>query len=152
MVIKYTSIFHSKVHQNVPTLGFLACKYTIWQPWSVITITCRFLLKAGVVTRIRILVTTVCITHLMYYLNTCSSPYSDRLALNSFPTWAYLLLTELPQRWPWPEPWLEWSGAVPAPAAATWPPRHWPRRRRSFTVTAPATTAGPLKSPRPVLN
>jgi hypothetical protein len=30
--IKYTNIFHSKALQNLPKLGFLVRKYTIWQP------------------------------------------------------------------------------------------------------------------------
>jgi hypothetical protein len=29
----YTNIFHFKAFQNWPKLGFLVCKYTIWQPW-----------------------------------------------------------------------------------------------------------------------
>jgi hypothetical protein len=33
MVIKYTKIFHSKTVQNLPKLGFLVWKQTIWQPW-----------------------------------------------------------------------------------------------------------------------
>jgi hypothetical protein len=33
MTIKYTSIFHSKALQNLPKLGFLVWKQTIWQPW-----------------------------------------------------------------------------------------------------------------------
>jgi hypothetical protein len=33
MVIKYTKIFHSKTHQNLPKFGFLVWKQTIWQPW-----------------------------------------------------------------------------------------------------------------------
>jgi hypothetical protein len=33
MVIKYTKIFHSKTLQNLPKLGFLVLKQTIWQPW-----------------------------------------------------------------------------------------------------------------------
>jgi hypothetical protein len=32
MVIKYTNIFDSKALQNIPKLGFLVRKYTIWQP------------------------------------------------------------------------------------------------------------------------
>jgi hypothetical protein len=34
MVIKYTNNFHSKTIQNLPKLGFLVWKQTIWQPWS----------------------------------------------------------------------------------------------------------------------
>jgi hypothetical protein len=34
MAIKYTNIFHSKTLQNIPKLGFLLCKYTLWQPLS----------------------------------------------------------------------------------------------------------------------
>jgi hypothetical protein len=34
ITIKYTSIFYSKVLQNLPKLGFLVWKQTIWQPWS----------------------------------------------------------------------------------------------------------------------
>jgi hypothetical protein len=34
MGIKYTNIVHSKTLPNLPKLGFLACKYTIWQPWG----------------------------------------------------------------------------------------------------------------------
>jgi hypothetical protein len=34
MAIKYTSIFQSKVLQNLPKMGFLVWKQTIWQPWS----------------------------------------------------------------------------------------------------------------------
>jgi hypothetical protein len=33
MVIKYTNIFHCKTLQNLPRLGFLVWKQTIWQPW-----------------------------------------------------------------------------------------------------------------------
>jgi hypothetical protein len=33
MDIEYTNLFHSKVLQNLPKLGFLVWKYTIWQPW-----------------------------------------------------------------------------------------------------------------------
>jgi hypothetical protein len=32
MTIKYSSIFHSKTLQNLPNLGFLVWKQTIWQP------------------------------------------------------------------------------------------------------------------------
>jgi hypothetical protein len=32
MTIKYTSIFHYKALQNLPKLGFLVWKQTIWQP------------------------------------------------------------------------------------------------------------------------
>jgi hypothetical protein len=33
MIIKYTKmIFHSKTHENLPKLGFLVLKQTIWQP------------------------------------------------------------------------------------------------------------------------
>jgi hypothetical protein len=34
MVIKYTKIFHCKTIQNLPKLGFLVWKQTIWQPCS----------------------------------------------------------------------------------------------------------------------
>jgi hypothetical protein len=40
MAVKYskwpknTNIFHSKALPNIPKLGFLVWKYTIWQPWS----------------------------------------------------------------------------------------------------------------------
>jgi hypothetical protein len=34
MTITYTSIFHSKALQNLPKLGFLVWKQTIWQPWK----------------------------------------------------------------------------------------------------------------------
>jgi hypothetical protein len=34
MVIKYTKIFHSKTLQNLPKLGILVWKQTIWQPWQ----------------------------------------------------------------------------------------------------------------------
>jgi hypothetical protein len=30
----HTNIFHFEAVQVVPKLGFLVCKYTIWQPWS----------------------------------------------------------------------------------------------------------------------
>jgi hypothetical protein len=33
MAIKYTNIFHCKTLQNIPKLGFLVRKETIWQPW-----------------------------------------------------------------------------------------------------------------------
>jgi hypothetical protein len=33
MVIKYTNIFLSKTLQNLPKLGVLVWKQTIWQPW-----------------------------------------------------------------------------------------------------------------------
>jgi hypothetical protein len=33
MVIKYTNIFNCKTLQNLPKLGFLVWKQTIWQPW-----------------------------------------------------------------------------------------------------------------------
>jgi hypothetical protein len=36
MVIKYTNIFHSKALQNLPKLGFLVWKQTIWQPCSCV--------------------------------------------------------------------------------------------------------------------
>jgi hypothetical protein len=29
----YNNIFHSKALHNIPALGFLVCKETIWQPW-----------------------------------------------------------------------------------------------------------------------
>jgi hypothetical protein len=32
MTLKYTNIFHFKALQNLPKLGFLVWKYTIWQP------------------------------------------------------------------------------------------------------------------------
>jgi hypothetical protein len=32
MTLKYTNILHSKALQNLPRLGFLVLKYTIWQP------------------------------------------------------------------------------------------------------------------------
>jgi hypothetical protein len=32
MAIKYTNIFHFNKFQNLPKLGFLVRKYTIWQP------------------------------------------------------------------------------------------------------------------------
>jgi hypothetical protein len=32
MIIKYNNIFHSKAIQNLPKLGFLVWKQTIWQP------------------------------------------------------------------------------------------------------------------------
>jgi hypothetical protein len=35
MVIKYTKIFHSKTLRNLPKLGFLVWKQTIWQPCLV---------------------------------------------------------------------------------------------------------------------
>jgi hypothetical protein len=31
--MKYTNNLHSKALQNLPNLGFLVWKYTIWQPW-----------------------------------------------------------------------------------------------------------------------
>jgi hypothetical protein len=34
MAIKYSNNFQSKVHQNLPKLGLLVWKCTIWQPWS----------------------------------------------------------------------------------------------------------------------
>jgi hypothetical protein len=34
MAIKYTNIFQSKTLQNLPELGFLVRKQTIWQPCS----------------------------------------------------------------------------------------------------------------------
>jgi hypothetical protein len=34
MVIKYNKIFHSETLQNLPKLGFLVWKQTIWQPWN----------------------------------------------------------------------------------------------------------------------
>jgi hypothetical protein len=33
MVIRHTNTFHSKALQNLPKLGFLVWKQTIWQPW-----------------------------------------------------------------------------------------------------------------------
>jgi hypothetical protein len=33
MAIKCVYIFQCKTHQNLPKLGFLVWKYTIWQPW-----------------------------------------------------------------------------------------------------------------------
>jgi hypothetical protein len=33
MVIKFTNIFLCQTLQNVPKLGFLVSKFTIWQPW-----------------------------------------------------------------------------------------------------------------------
>jgi hypothetical protein len=33
MGMKYTNIFHSKALQNLPKVGFLVWKHTIWQPW-----------------------------------------------------------------------------------------------------------------------
>jgi hypothetical protein len=33
IVKKYNNIFHSKALQNLPKLGFLVRKQTIWQPW-----------------------------------------------------------------------------------------------------------------------
>jgi hypothetical protein len=33
MAIKYTNTFHFKTLQNLPKLGFLVRKETIWQPW-----------------------------------------------------------------------------------------------------------------------
>jgi hypothetical protein len=33
MVLKYTKIFHCQTIQNIPKLGFLVRKQTIWQPW-----------------------------------------------------------------------------------------------------------------------
>jgi hypothetical protein len=35
IVIKYTNTFHSKALQNLPQLGFLVRKCTIWQPWTL---------------------------------------------------------------------------------------------------------------------
>jgi hypothetical protein len=35
MVRKYTKIFHCNTLQNLPKLGFLVWKQTIWQPWCV---------------------------------------------------------------------------------------------------------------------
>jgi hypothetical protein len=32
IIIKYKNIFHSKVLQNLPKLGFLVWKQTVWQP------------------------------------------------------------------------------------------------------------------------
>jgi hypothetical protein len=32
VLIKYTKIFYYKAHQNLPKLGFLVWKQTIWQP------------------------------------------------------------------------------------------------------------------------
>jgi hypothetical protein len=32
MPIKYTNIYHCKTLPNLPKLGFLVLKYTIWQP------------------------------------------------------------------------------------------------------------------------
>jgi hypothetical protein len=37
MIIKYTSIFHSKALQNLPKLRFLVWKQTIWQPSGSVT-------------------------------------------------------------------------------------------------------------------
>jgi hypothetical protein len=34
MALKYINIFQSKALQNLPKLGFLVWKETIWQPWS----------------------------------------------------------------------------------------------------------------------
>jgi hypothetical protein len=36
MAKKHNKIFHSKAFQNISKLGFLVCKYAIWQPWLVI--------------------------------------------------------------------------------------------------------------------
>jgi hypothetical protein len=36
MAIKYTNIFHYKTLPNLPKMGFLVWKYTIWQPWSML--------------------------------------------------------------------------------------------------------------------
>jgi hypothetical protein len=33
MTITYTSIFHCKALQNLPKLGILVWKQTIWKPW-----------------------------------------------------------------------------------------------------------------------
>jgi hypothetical protein len=38
MGIKYTYIFHSKPIPNLPKLGFLVRKYTIWQPWHTVMV------------------------------------------------------------------------------------------------------------------
>jgi hypothetical protein len=38
MAIKYTNIFHSKTFQNLPKLGFMVWKYTIWQLWSGVNV------------------------------------------------------------------------------------------------------------------
>jgi hypothetical protein len=35
-VVKYTIIFHSKTLQNIPKLGFLVLKWTIWQPCTYV--------------------------------------------------------------------------------------------------------------------
>jgi hypothetical protein len=34
MAIKYTNSVDFKALQNLPKLGFLVWKYTIWQPWT----------------------------------------------------------------------------------------------------------------------
>jgi hypothetical protein len=33
MSVKYSNSFQSRAHQNLPKLGFLVSKETIWQPW-----------------------------------------------------------------------------------------------------------------------
>jgi hypothetical protein len=35
MAIEYTKLYHSKALQNLPKLGLLVSKYTLWQPWCV---------------------------------------------------------------------------------------------------------------------
>jgi hypothetical protein len=34
MATKYRNSFHCKTIQNLPKMGFLFWKYTIWQPWT----------------------------------------------------------------------------------------------------------------------
>jgi hypothetical protein len=34
--VEYTNIFHCKTLRNLPKLGFLDRKYTIWQPWTAV--------------------------------------------------------------------------------------------------------------------
>jgi hypothetical protein len=35
---KYTNIFNCKTLHNLPKLGFLVWKYTIWQPWQEVIV------------------------------------------------------------------------------------------------------------------
>jgi hypothetical protein len=44
--VKYTSIFHSKNLQNLPKLGYLVWKLTIWQPWERLQLCCKSVFTA----------------------------------------------------------------------------------------------------------
>jgi hypothetical protein len=50
VLIKYTKVFYCKTHQNLPALGVLVWKQTIWQPWSKI----RRLIKRNCCFRVKL--------------------------------------------------------------------------------------------------